>query len=177
MSLRITLKFFCLFPCSKLHLKVEHVEVFAQRKGLKKYLCEEVLWKRIYKKFAPRLYLVLEKKQNNITTKYTIVFIYANYWLPYSILLSFTFRPDLMVKKLRYYARFIVVCLLLKKMKLVRDLVRELSKHIDEYTATYEPEDQLEWSLVLGEIKAFIEADTIVNVLDSDSNSIVLSHR
>ena len=35
-----------------------------------------------------------------------------------------------MVKKLRYYARFIVVCLLLKKMKLVRDLVRELSKLI-----------------------------------------------
>ena len=35
-----------------------------------------------------------------------------------------------MVKKLRYYARFIVVCLLLKKMKLVRDLVRELSKQI-----------------------------------------------
>eukprot|EP00093_Oithona_nana_P002451 02451.XXX_20820_18585_1 [CDS] Oithona nana genome sequencing. len=86
-------------------------------------------------------------------------------------------RPDLMVKKLRYYARFIVVCLLLKKMKLVRDLVRELAKHIDEYTATYEPEDQLEWSLVLSEIKSFIEADTVVNVLDSDSNSIVLSHR
>ena len=82
-----------------------------------------------------------------------------------------------MVKKLRYYARFIVVCLLLKKMKLVRDLVRELAKHIDEYTATYEPEDQLEWSLVLSEIKSFIEADTVVNVLDSDSNSIVLSHR
>ena len=35
-----------------------------------------------------------------------------------------------MVKKLRYYARFIVVCLLLKKMKLVRDLVRELAKQI-----------------------------------------------
>jgi hypothetical protein len=48
-----------------------------------------------------------------------------------------------MVKKLRYYARFIVVCLLLKKMKLVRDLVRELAKHIDEYTATYEPDDQV----------------------------------
>ena len=38
--------------------------------------------------------------------------------------LAFFSRPDLMVKKLRYYARFIVVCLLLKKMKLVRDLVR-----------------------------------------------------
>ena len=42
-------------------------------------------------------------------------------------------RSDLMMKKLRYYARFIVVCLLLKKMKLVRDLVRELSKHIGEF--------------------------------------------
>lgn len=44
-----------------------------------------------------------------------------------AVLESFHFccdRPDLMVKKLRYYARFIVVCLLLKKMKLVRDLVR-----------------------------------------------------
>uniref|UniRef100_T1GI87 Uncharacterized protein n=1 Tax=Megaselia scalaris TaxID=36166 RepID=T1GI87_MEGSC len=41
-----------------------------------------------------------------------------------------------MVKKLRYYARFIVVCLLLKKMKLVRELVAELEKQIQEYTAT-----------------------------------------
>ncbi|XP_041368658.1 protein SCAI-like [Gigantopelta aegis] len=86
-------------------------------------------------------------------------------------------RPDLMVKKLRYYARFIVVCLLLKKMKLVRDLVRELAKQIDDYTSTYEPEDQLEWNLVLGEIKAFIEADNIINVVDVDSSTIVLSHR
>ncbi len=39
-----------------------------------------------------------------------------------------------MMKKLRYYARFIVVCLLLKKMKLVRDLVRELSKHIGQWS-------------------------------------------
>lgn len=42
-----------------------------------------------------------------------------------------------MVKKLRYYARFIVVCLLLKKMKLVRELVMELEKQIVEYTATW----------------------------------------
>lgn len=42
-----------------------------------------------------------------------------------------------MVKKLRYYARFIVVCLLLKKMKLVRELVIELERQIQEYTSTY----------------------------------------
>ena len=48
---------------------------------------------------------------------------------------------------------------------------------LDEYTSTYEPEDQLEWSLVLAEIKAFVESDSLVRVLDSDSNTVVLSHR
>lgn len=86
-------------------------------------------------------------------------------------------RSDLMVKKLRYYARFIVVCLLLKKMKLVRDLVMELDKQIADYTSTYEPDDQLEWTLVLEEIKSFIKADGLVSVLHADSNAIVLSHR
>ncbi|CAG0888666.1 unnamed protein product, partial [Cyprideis torosa] len=86
-------------------------------------------------------------------------------------------RSDLMVKKLRYYARFIVVCLLLRKNKTVRDLIRELAKHIDDYTTTYEPEDQLEWSLVLGEIRAFMEADAVVRVLDQDSSLLVLNHR
>uniref|UniRef100_W5MCE5 Suppressor of cancer cell invasion n=1 Tax=Lepisosteus oculatus TaxID=7918 RepID=W5MCE5_LEPOC len=33
-------------------------------------------------------------------------------------------RPELVVKKLRYYARYIVVCLLLNKMDLVKDLVK-----------------------------------------------------
>ncbi len=48
-----------------------------------------------------------------------------------------------MVKKLRYYARFVVVCLLMKKMKLVRELAREISKQVEEYTSAYEPEDQV----------------------------------
>ena len=110
-------------------------------------------------------------------------------------------RCDLMVKKLRYYARFIVVCLLLKKMKLVRDLVRvsnegqkrkfvakrmlmvlcpkmqELAKHIEDYTTVYEPDDQLEWSLVLSEIKAFIEADNLTTVIDVDNLPVIISHR
>ncbi len=40
--------------------------------------------------------------------------------------------------------------------------LQELAKQIDDYTTTYEPDDQLEWSLVLGEIRAFIEVDLIV---------------
>lgn len=41
----------------------------------------------------------------------------------------------------------------------------------------YEPEDHLEWSLVLDEIKGFIKAEAAVAVLHADSNPIVLSHR
>lgn len=42
---------------------------------------------------------------------------------------------------------------------------------------SYEPEDALEWALVLDEIKGFIKAETAVAVLHADSNPIVLSHR
>lgn len=37
-------------------------------------------------------------------------------------------RPELVVKKLRYYARYIVVCLLLNKMDLVKVLVKVLKQ-------------------------------------------------
>lgn len=55
--------------------------------------------------------------------------------------------------------------------------LQELDKQIVDYTSTYEPDDQLEWSLVLEEIKSFIKADGIVNVIHADSNTVVLSHR
>ncbi|XP_070581867.1 protein SCAI-like [Ptychodera flava] len=85
--------------------------------------------------------------------------------------------PELCVKKLRYYARFIVVCLLLRKIDLVRELIKELNRQIEEYTSLYEPEDQLEWQLVLGEIRSFIEAEQIINVIDTDTKPMVLPHR
>lgn len=50
-------------------------------------------------------------------------------------------------------------------MKLVQDLVREFSQSLHDYSHVYEPEAQLEWSLVLQEIKAFIDAESIVAVV------------
>ena len=35
--------------------------------------------------------------------------------------------------------------------------LQESTKQVDDYNVTYKPVDQLEWSLVLGEIRAFIE--------------------
>ena len=51
-----------------------------------------------------------------------------------------------------YYYTLIVII-----MSFFLLMLQELAKQIDDYTATYEPDDQLEWSLVLGEIRAFIE--------------------
>lgn len=46
------------------------------------------------------------------------------------------------------------------------------------HTFSYEPEDALEWALVLDEIKGFIKADAAVSVLHAENaNPIVLSHR
>jgi hypothetical protein len=83
-------------------------------------------------------------------------------------------KPDLMVKKLRYYARFIVVCLLLKKTKVMKELVRELNRQIDEYVKAYDPDDSLEWQLVLNEISTFIDIDNQLNI---DHVPISLSYR
>uniref|UniRef100_A0AAY5F102 Protein SCAI n=3 Tax=Electrophorus TaxID=8004 RepID=A0AAY5F102_ELEEL len=85
-------------------------------------------------------------------------------------------RPELVVKKLRYYARFIVVCLLLNKMDLVKVLVKELSEEIEEYTQRFNTEDQLEWNLVLQEVAAFVEADPVM-ILNDDNAVVVKSNR
>ncbi|XP_051980768.1 protein SCAI isoform X2 [Xyrauchen texanus] len=85
-------------------------------------------------------------------------------------------RPELVVKKLRYYARYIVVCLLLNKMDLVKMLVKELSEEIEDYTQRFNTEDQLEWNLVLQEVAAFVEADPLM-ILNDDNAIVVLSNR
>lgn len=63
-------------------------------------------------------------------------------------------------------------------MKLVRDLVQELDAEIADYSSTYVPDDQLEWNLVLDEIKAFIKAESAVGVLHAETNQpLILTHR
>uniref|UniRef100_A0A8C7UJM1 Suppressor of cancer cell invasion n=1 Tax=Oncorhynchus mykiss TaxID=8022 RepID=A0A8C7UJM1_ONCMY len=80
------------------------------------------------------------------------------------------------MKKLRYYARYIVVCLLLNKMDLVKVLVKELSEEIEDYTQRFNTEYQLEWNLVLQEVAAFVEADPVV-VLNNENTVVVISNR
>jgi hypothetical protein len=71
--------------------------------------------------------------------------------------------PDLMVKVMRYYARFIVVCLLLNRKRVVLELVEELTRHVDDYIKSLKPTDAQEWHLVLQEITTFLQADITVD--------------
>ncbi|CAG8644976.1 12924_t:CDS:10 [Funneliformis caledonium] len=68
-------------------------------------------------------------------------------------------NPALMIKKLRYYARFIVVCLLLNNRDIVQKLMDELSGLVDDYIKIFKPVDSNEWQGVLNEIANFLEAE------------------
>ena len=59
----------------------------------------------------------------------------------------------------------------------IRTQNQELEKQIDDYTITYDPEDQLEWKLVLDEIRSFIEADNVLAVISMNKMPLILSHR
>lgn len=60
-----------------------------------------------------------------------------------------------MIKKLRYYARFTIVCLLLNHRDIISTLKKELDELVKEYIATYKPTDANDWELVVREISDF----------------------
>lgn len=52
-----------------------------------------------------------------------------------------------------------------------------LNEHFPLLPKIYEPEDHIEWTLVLNEIRSFLDAETLVTVTDVDQTPIVISHR
>ncbi|KAJ3381675.1 hypothetical protein HDU84_004908 [Entophlyctis sp. JEL0112] len=76
-------------------------------------------------------------------------------------------NPPLMIKKLRYHARFIVVCLLLNASETMKKLLDELTTLVDEYTRAFKPTDANEWAVVVAEISAFLEAERRVSPPDN----------
>ncbi|RKO96569.1 hypothetical protein CAUPRSCDRAFT_7976, partial [Caulochytrium protostelioides] len=83
----------------------------------------------------------------------------------------------LMIKKLRYYARFIVVCLLLNKNDVIRTLLDELTALIDEYASTFKPTDSAEWNVVLSEITVFLESEEQHHILSTNGTPFMLPNR
>jgi len=90
---------------------------------------------------------------------------------------SETKSSALMIKKLRYYARFIVVCLLLNHYETIKQLMEELNLLVDEYTKIFKPSDAAEWNVVITEISNFLEADKKLLPTDLDGHMLSVSSR
>jgi len=77
------------------------------------------------------------------------------------------------VKKLRYYARFIVVCLLLNRRSLVLQLVEELQALVEQYVKEFKPPDAPAWRLVLQEVTLFLQVDCPLEISDRNKDTPV----
>ncbi|KAK3821093.1 MAG: protein SCAI [Benniella sp.] len=86
-------------------------------------------------------------------------------------------NPALMIKKLRYYARFTVVCLLLNNRDVISTLKDELSALVKEYIATFRPQDAAEWLLVVQEISAFTDAEKKLHPVNSAGSYLPVARR
>ena len=84
--------------------------------------------------------------------------------------------PALVVKKLRYLARFCVVCLLLNKHAMVRALLDELQTTVDLYAQLIgkplDAPEMSEWAVVSSELAAFLEADNRALPCYADSGKL-----
>lgn len=78
--------------------------------------------------------------------------------------------PALVIKKLRYYARYIVASLLLNKHDTIRVLIDELAELVESYTKIYKPTDSGEWSLVLSEITTFVNIERSLAPASADKH-------
>ncbi|KAK3840303.1 MAG: protein SCAI [Linnemannia elongata] len=83
----------------------------------------------------------------------------------------------LMIKKLRYYARFTVVCLLLNNREIITTLKEELASLVKEYIDIYRPPDAAEWQLVLQEVSTFTNAEKKLHPTNSSGNYLPLTRR
>ncbi|XP_065917203.1 protein SCAI-like [Dysidea avara] len=84
---------------------------------------------------------------------------------------------ELAVKKMRYYTRFIVVCLLLDKKAKLQELIQDLSVLVNNYHETYEIEDKKEWNAVTTELKAFSSSNCIVRIIGDDGKPVNPTYR
>ncbi|KAF9572220.1 hypothetical protein EC968_010158 [Mortierella alpina] len=86
-------------------------------------------------------------------------------------------NPALMIKKLRFYARFTVVCLLLNNRDIITTLKEELAALVNEYINTYSPTDAAEWQLVLQEVTSFTDAEKKLHPVNTAGTFLPVARR
>ncbi|GAX76428.1 hypothetical protein CEUSTIGMA_g3873.t1 [Chlamydomonas eustigma] len=76
------------------------------------------------------------------------------------------------VKQLRFYARFIIVCLLLNKKEEAWNLVQEFQALVTTLAMSFSPQEAHDWQLVVQEVTAFLNADVAMPVPRSPGSCI-----
>ncbi|KAF8979128.1 hypothetical protein BGZ46_005773 [Entomortierella lignicola] len=82
-----------------------------------------------------------------------------------------------MIKKLRYYARFTVVCLLLNNRDIISTLKDELAALVREYISIYRPPDAAEWELVVQEVTSFTDAEKKLSPVNAAGSYLPVARR
>lgn len=85
--------------------------------------------------------------------------------------------PALVVKKLRYYARFLLVSFLLNRSDMVKKLMDHFTQLVEDYNTTFKPNDYAEWNIVLSELSTFLQAEKKLSPVDQDGNALPVSSR
>ncbi|KAG0328975.1 hypothetical protein BGZ99_003839 [Dissophora globulifera] len=91
--------------------------------------------------------------------------------------LYYHYYSALMIKKLRYYARFTVVCLLLNNRDIISTLKDELAALVKEYINMYRPPDAAEWQLVVQEVASFTDAEKKLHPVNSGGLYLPVARR
>ncbi|KAF9578291.1 hypothetical protein BGW38_005994, partial [Lunasporangiospora selenospora] len=82
-----------------------------------------------------------------------------------------------MIKKLRFYARFTVVCMLLNNRDILPALREELGSIVNEYINVYRAPDAAEWQLVLSEISSFVDSEKRLHPTNSAGAYLPVARR
>ncbi|XP_063723822.1 protein SCAI-like isoform X2 [Symsagittifera roscoffensis] len=72
-----------------------------------------------------------------------------------------------MLKKLRFYTRYLVVILLLGRMQLVLEVMKEFFHFVAQFSSVYLEENQEEWAIVCSELQTFNQKVALVKIISS----------
>lgn len=76
-------------------------------------------------------------------------------------------NQTLFLKKLRYLARFMIVCLLTFRYATVEQLIDDLNEGIEEFVSLFGEQGIAEWKIVVAEVKRFISAERTLVIEDN----------
>ncbi|EFJ39980.1 hypothetical protein VOLCADRAFT_108388 [Volvox carteri f. nagariensis] len=84
--------------------------------------------------------------------------------------------PAAAARQMRFYARFVVVCLFLNRREEAMQLLQELQASVSSYILQYSSPEAQEWQLVVNEVSSLMAADQFAMPLPRSPGSLEVSY-